>query len=393
MDYDFDTIIDRHNSDCIKFDFTAERHRPDDVLSYWVADMDFPTAPELTSAIIERASSGIFGYTDVKPHYEKAVSAWYTKRFGYTPKEQSLVVTPGVVFAIAAAIYAFTKPGDGVLIQNPVYYPFAETVQAQGRTLVTNDLVNKDDSGYYEIDFKDFERKIKENNVRLFLLCSPHNPVGRVWKRQELEQLAEICLENGVKVFADEIHSDFVYAPCRHIPFAALSDKVADNTILATAPTKTFNLAGLQVSDIFISNDEMRRNFLHALDAFGYSQKNTLGLVASEAAYTKGEAWFEAVKKYIEQNIDRSIAFIKKELPQVKVRKPEGTYLIWLDFRGLGLTCREIDDIILNKAKLWLDSGRIFGSSGQGFERINVCCSWSYLEQGLIRLAQAFTQL
>lgn len=388
MIYNFDTITDRHNTDCLKYDFTAERHVPSDVHSYWIADMDFPTAPSVTKAIIERAQQGIFGYTDVKQHYYEAVASWYTKRFGYTPERSSLVVTPGVVFALCAAIYAYTAPGDGVLIQNPVYYPFSESIIAQGRKLVSNPLSNN--NGHYEIDFAGFEKKIVEGNVKLFLLCSPHNPVGRVWKRDELEHMASICLRHQVKIVADEIHSDFVYKPHVHIPLPSLSKEIEDITVWATAPTKTFNLAGLQVSNIFISNREMNHAFRHALDAFGYSQKNVLGLTASEAAYRTGGEWFDQLRTYIEQNCERTVSYLAQHEPRIRTYKPEGTYLMWLDCRNLGITPQELDDRIVNKSKLWLDSGHVFGKEGDGFERINVACPWKYLEEGLELFVKSF---
>lgn len=358
---------------------------PDDVHSYWVADMDWPTADSITEAIVRRARQGIFGYTDVKPHYFNAVASWYTRRFSYTPRQGSLTVTPGVVFAIAAAIYAFTKEGEGVLIQNPVYYPFSETIEAQGRRLLVNELVNENDSGRYLIDFDDFEKKIVQGNVKLFLLCSPHNPVGRVWEKEELLKMAEICLRHDVLIFADEIHSDFVWGKSRHTVFPSLSEKIEDRTIWATAPTKTFNLAGLQVSNIFITNRELFRKYRAALDAFGYSQKSILGLTASEAAYTEPDAedWFNQASAYIEGNIDRLIAYVNKNAPQIKIQKPEGTYLVWLDIRAYGLSVKEQNELLVHRAKIWVDSGEIFGKCGEGFVRFNVCCPWKYLEEGL----------
>jgi cysteine-S-conjugate beta-lyase len=391
MTYDFDKIVDRKNTDCLKYDFTAEHRVPADVHSYWIADMDFPTAPAITDAIINRVQHGIFGYTDVKNHYYEAVASWYTSRFGYTPLRSSLVVTPGVVFALCAAIYAYTKPGEAVLIQNPVYYPFSESIIAQGRVLADNPLINN--AGHYEIDFDDFEQKIVSCNVKLFLLCSPHNPVGRVWKESELRGMADICLRHNVKIFSDEIHSDFVFEPNKHIPLPSLSKEIENSTIWATAPTKTFNLAGLQVSDIFIADRTTNRAFRQALDAFGYSQKNTLGLTASEAAYTSGSEWFDQLKTYIERNIERTIAYLEEHEHRIKVYKPEGTYLMWLDCRPIGLTTEELDDVIVNKTKLWLDSGRVFGAEGNGFQRINTACPWSYLEEGLERLCKELSNL
>jgi len=385
--YDFDTVVERHNTDCLKYDFAEERHRPADVLPFWVADMDFKTAPEITEAIQKRVQQGIFGYTDVKEHYYDAVSSWYTRRFGYTPAPESLTVTPGVVFAICCALQAFTNPGDSVLIQNPVYYPFSESILAQNRKLIDSPLVNR--NGHYETDFDDFENKIRKNRVKLFILCSPHNPVGRVWKKDELLHIAEICLKYHVTIFADEIHSDFVFGKNVHTPFPSLSREIEQMTIWGTAPTKTFNLAGLQVSNIFIANGKMRDTFRHAMDAAGYSQPNTLGLTAAEAAYRCGEAWFSKLHLYIEENMNRTLQYLQNKEPRIQSVKPEGTYLMWLNCCGLGLSPDELDDLVENKAKLWLDSGRIFGHQGEGFQRINVACPWSVLERGLQQLAEA----
>ena len=386
MQFDFDKIIERHGTDCLKFDFTAERHKPGDVRSYWVADMDFQTAPSVIEAIVKRARHGIFGYTDVSERYFKSVASWYARRFGFEARRESLTVTPGIVFAMACAIHAYTDPGDSVLIQNPVYYPFAHTIKAQGRKVVSSDLINKDDSGRYEIDFEDFERKVKQNNVKLFLLCSPHNPVGRVWTRDELERVLAVCAENNTVVFSDEIHSDFVFSPHRHTPFPSLSAQAEDICVWATAPTKSFNLAGLQVSNIFIANKALRRAFRRTLDEFGYSQPNTLGLAASEAAYTTGEQWFDELKSYISGNMDFAADFINRNGSPMRARKSEGTYLLWIDCRPLNLSVAALDDIIVNKAKLWLDSGKIFGTSGRGYQRINVACPRAYLEEGLSAL-------
>ncbi len=385
--YDFDVPADRHNTDCLKYDFAAERHKPADALPFWVADMDFSTAPEIIEAVIQRTRHGIFGYTDVKDHYYDAVACWYTTRFGYTPARESLIVTPGIVFALCCALYACTKPGDAVLIQPPVYYPFRQSIAAQERRVITSALVNN--SGRYETDFADFEKKIRDNKVKLFVLCSPHNPVGRVWKREELERTAEICLRYGVTIFADEIHSDFVFGENRHTPLPSLSKEVEKITVWGTAPTKTFNLAGLQISDIFIADRDLNRAFHKALDASGYSQPNALGLTAAEAAYRDGGPWFDAVKAYIEINMEKTAAFFREKKTRITTEKTEGTYLMWLDCRQLGLAPDVLDDLVLNRAKLWLDSGRIFGKEGEGFQRINTACPWTCLEKGIGQLAAA----
>lgn len=389
MKYDFDTVTDRRGTNCLKYDFAKERGKPEGILPLWVADMDFTTAPEILKRLQKTVSHGIFGYSEGKDDYFQAVAAWYQKHFGWEVKRSWLVKTPGVVFAIAAAVRAFTEAGDAVLLQQPVYYPFGEAIKDNGRILVNSPLKLKE--GRYEIDFEDFEKKITENKVKLFLLCSPHNPVGRVWEEWELRKVGDICLKHGVLVVSDEIHSDFVWPGHRHLVFASLSPEYADITVTCTAPSKTFNLAGLQASNIFISNHELKRRFKKAIDQAGYSQVNLMGLVACQAAYEEGEAWLLALKEYLEGNLAFVREYLKKNLPEISLIEPEGTYLIWLDFRKLGLTEEEREDLIVNKAGLWLDSGAMFGADGEGFERINIACPRATLEKALSQLHRAIS--
>lgn len=390
MRYNFDEVVDRKNSNSLKYDFAVERGRPEDVLPLWVADMDFRTAPCITERLKKDIDLGIFGYSENKGDYIQAVSDWYQKYFNWTIEGEWLVKTPGIVFAIAAAVRAFTKEGDGVLIQQPVYYPFHEVIEDNDRILVRNDLVLRE--GHYEIDFEDFERKIIDNHVKLFLLCSPHNPVGRVWRKEELERMGRICLNHHVKVVSDEIHGDFVRAGFEHHVFTSVDKTFEDIAVICTAPSKTFNLAGLQVSNIFIPNEENRKKFQRAVQKTGYSQVNMLGLAACQAAYEGGREWLLQVKEYLEGNLTFVREYLKEYLPQIKLIEPEGTYLIWLDFRGLGLEEEEIEDLIVNKAGLWLDSGSMFGSSGEGFQRINIACPRSILKEALHRLGKAVPQ-
>ena len=387
MKYDFDTFIDRHGTSCIKFDFAKERGHSPDELSYWVADMDFKTAPEIISAIKKRVDHGIFGYTDPKEDYFEPVFNWYKHHFGYETKQEWLSVTPGVVSAIATAIQAYTEKGDAVLIQSPVYYPFPGTIAPAGRKVVSSDLVWNGKT--YEIDFDDFEKKIRDEKVKLFLLCNPHNPGGRSWTKAELSKIGEICLKYKVIVFSDEIHSDFIWDEYKHTVFASLSPELEKITITGTAPTKTFNLAGLQVSNIFTADETLKRKFKTGLDIIGYSQASVLGMEACKAAYTYGEEWLNQVKNYINDNLNKSVQYINSKIQGVSAPKPQSTYLLWIDCRGLGLTDRELNERIRNKAKLWLDAGRIFGKVGENFQRINVATSWSYLEQGLERFTNA----
>ena len=387
MKYNFDEIIDRRNSDCLKYDFAAERGKPADVLPLWVADMDFRTAPGIIERAVADAGFGIYGYTESKDDYFQAVAAWYEKYFNWKVEKKWLVKTPGIVFAIGIAIQALTKEGDAVMIQQPVYYPFSEVIKDNGRTLVNNELVLKD--GHYEIDFEDFEEKIIQNHVKIFVLCSPHNPVGRVWTVDELRRMGEICLRHDVKVVSDEIHSDFVYEGRRHYVFSTVDPAFEDISIVCTAPSKTFNLAGLQVSNIFIPNVQIRKAFKRQVSAAGYSQVNMIGLHACQAAYETGREWLEELKVYLKGNLDFAREYLEKNLPQIKLIEPEGTYLIWLDCRALGLSEEELEHLIVYEAKLWLDSGAIFGKVGEGFERINIACPRAVLKEALERLNRA----
>lgn len=383
---DFDTIIDRKNTDCLKYDFAKRRGMPEDVLPLWVADMDFKTSSYVEDALAERARHGIFGYSESQTPYFEIVRDWMKRHHDWEVKEPWLIKTPGVVFALAMAVKAYTEPGDGVLIQSPVYYPFSEVIEDNGRRIVSNTLVLGEDHKYH-IDFEDFERQIKENQIKLFFLCNPHNPVGRVWTTEELTRLGDICLKYRVTVVSDEIHSDFIFRG-KHQVFADLKKEYADITVTCTAPSKTFNLAGLLLSNIFISNRELRHKFRQQVNAAGISQLSPFGLVACETAYTQGEEWYQAMLAYVAENIAFTKEYVEKHLPGVEMVEHEGTYLVWLDFRKTGLSVEELEDLIVNRAKLWLDSGKIFGKSGEGFQRINVACPRQILEEALHRIGE-----
>lgn len=383
---DFDTIIDRKNTDCLKYDFAKRRGMPENVLPLWVADMDFKTSSYVEDALAERARHGIFGYSESQTPYFEIVRDWMKRHHDWEVKEPWLIKTPGVVFALAMTVKAYTEPGDGVLIQSPVYYPFSEVIEDNGRRIVSNTLVLGEDHKYH-IDFEDFERQIKENQIKLFFLCNPHNPVGRVWTTEELTRLGDICLKYQVTVVSDEIHSDFIFWG-RHQVFADLKREYADITVTCTAPSKTFNLAGLLLSNIFISNRELRHKFRQQVNAAGISQLSPFGLVACETAYTQGEEWYQAMLAYVAENIAFTKEYVEKHLPGVEMVEHEGTYLVWLDFRKTGLSVEELEDLIVNRAKLWLDSGKIFGKSGEGFQRINVACPRQILEEALHRIRE-----
>lgn len=387
MPVDFDTVPNRRGTNCFKYDFAREMGMLEDVLPLWVADMDFPTAPAVLERLHALAEHGIFGYTGVKDAYFSAVHNWYAQRFGWETQRSWLVTTPGVVFAIAIAIRAFTQKRDAILIQQPVYYPFANKVTENDRQLVVNPLVLK--NGRYEMDFADMERKIVDYHVKMLLLCSPHNPVGRVWTKEELLRVGEICQKHGVLVVSDEIHADFTYAGHTHRVFASVKSEFADFTITCTAPSKTFNLAGLQNSNIFIPNRQLRHAYKKELSACGCGGTNCMGMAACQAAYEAGADWLEQLKQYLAGNLAYIRQFLREKLPEIALIEPEGTYLVWLDLRKLGLTEQQQRQLIVQDAKLWLDTGTLFGQGGDGFERINIACPRTTIEQAMQRLEHA----
>ncbi|MCC8358056.1 MAG: pyridoxal phosphate-dependent aminotransferase [Oscillospiraceae bacterium] len=389
--YDFDRQINRRGTNSLKYDFAAERGRPADVLPLWVADMDFQAPEPVLNALRKTVEHGVFGYSETKEDYTQIVSSWFRERFGWEARPEWLVKTPGVVFALAMAVRSLTCPGDGVLIQTPVYYPFFSVIQDNGRKVVENRLCYI--QGRYTIDFEDFERKIEENRVTLFLLCSPHNPVGRVWTRDELRQMGHICKQYGVYVVSDEIHCDFAFPEHPHHIFPNAVPSMEGRTVVCTAASKSFNLAGLQVSNIWIPNEWIRQRFVREIDKCGYSQLNQLGLVATQAAYTGGSEWLEQCKTYLRHNLDFLRAFLTERIPQIRLVEPEGTYFAWLDCSGLKLSSRELDDLILHRAKLWLDPGAMFGGGAEQFQRVVLACPRKTLETALERLATAVQSL
>ena len=387
MKFDFDKVVDRHGTKCLKYDFAKERGRSDDMLPLWVADMDFPTAPGIQKSLSDAVAHGIYGYSEGKDDYFQAAAGWYEKHFGWKVEKEWLIKTPGVVFALAMAVKAYTKEGDAVLLQQPVYYPFSEVITDNHRRLINSPLQQID--GHYEINFEEFEQKIVEENVKLFLMCSPHNPVGRVWTKEELLRVGEICQKHGVLVVSDEIHADFTYAGHTHRVFASVKSEFADFTITCTAPSKTFNLAGLQNSNIFIPNRQLRHAYKKELSACGCGGTNCMGMAACQAAYEAGADWLEQLKQYLAGNLAYIRQFLREKLPEIALIEPEGTYLVWLDLRKLGLTEQQQRQLIVQDAKLWLDTGTLFGQGGEGFERINIACPRTTIEQAMQRLEHA----
>ena len=387
---DFDRIIDRRNTKSIKYDWIAKKGMPEDTLPLWVADMDFQVSSYIQEALARQTEHGIFGYSDVQEAYFEIVKGWMERKHGWKVSEDWLVKTPSVVFALALAVKAFTEPGDSVLIQQPVYYPFQNIVDVNGRKMVSSDLVYE--VGRYHIDFEDFEEKIIKENVKMFILCNPHNPVGRVWTPEGLIKLGDICCKHHVLVVSDEIHQDFAFER-KHYVFADLKKEYGEITVTCTAPSKTFNLAGLQLSNIFISNPEMRKAFCRQMDLSGYGEVNVMGLAACEAAYRDGDEWYEAMRRYVKANLEFIKEYVEKNIAGVVMAEHEGTYLAWLDFRKLGLSAKELEEMMVHKARLWLDDGRMFGKSGEGFQRVNAACPRKILEEALLRIKQAVDEV
>ena len=388
MKFDFDTVVNRKNTNAIKYDLAKKRGKPEDAVSLWVADMDFPTAPCIQKAVAEKAAHGIWGYSRPDNRYYDALKKWYKERHNFEVQNEWVVNTPGVCFALAAAIKAFTKEGESVLIQKPVYYPFFNIINSLQRKVVNSSLILK--NNHYEIDFDDFERKIVQENVKMFILCSPHNPGGRVWTKQELQKISEICLAHNVLVVSDEIHSDITFGSNVHTVYGSLSEQALKNSIICTAPSKSFNLAGLQFSNIFIADEKLKKAFSEELDKTGYDEPSVFGIVAATAAYSEGADWFDSVKSYIWENILFAKKYIEENASQIKVLVPEGTYLLWLDFSKTGLSDSEINDRVLNKAKVWLDRGSMFGKEGEKFQRINCATPRIILEDALKRICSQF---
>lgn len=381
---DFDKIVERRGTGSLKYDLAAKWGMPEDVLPLWVADMDFETSSYVVDALAQRLQHGIFGYTESGVGYFEAVKDWMMRRHSWKVQEDWLVKTPGVVFALAMAVKAYTEPGDGVLIQQPVYYPFSQVIRENGRRVVNNPLYLGDDNRYH-IDFEDFERKLVEEKIKLFILCSPHNPVGRVWTGEELCHLGDLCVRHHVIVISDEIHADFVFQG-KHQVFAGLKKEYEPISVICTAPSKTFNLAGLVLSNIFIPDEELRRKFCGQMDGAGTSQIGTMGIIACEAAYSKGEEWYQAMLRYVKDNIDYISQYTKEKLPGVHMVEHEGTYLVWLDFRETGLDEKTLEYKIVHEAKLWLDGGTMFGEEGSGFQRINAACPRKMLVEAMERI-------
>ena len=383
MKYDFDRVIDRTKTNSVKWDkhVLKEFFGTEDVLPAWVADMDFQCPEPVIEAIKKKAAEQIYGYSwHGTPEFYDSIIGWMKRRHNCDVEKDWIVFSPGVMPAVNIMIRTFTNPGDKVIVQSPVYYPFFSAVQNNGRQMLNNQL--KYENKKYFFDFEGFEEQAKDPRTKMFVLCSPHNPVGRVWTEAELKKLGDICLENDVLVVSDEIHHDLVLSGYEHTVFSNLGDEYMDRSIICSAPSKSFNMAGLQISNVMISNEKMREEFQHGIVGKNSLMiPNTFGIVALIAAYNEGEEWLNQVMEYIEDNFRFVKNFLEEKLPDIDMVKPEGTYLAWLDFSSLGMNDEDRKEFLLKKAKVALDNGAMFGSGGEGFERVNVACPRTILEE------------
>ncbi|OFW77177.1 MAG: cystathionine beta-lyase [Alicyclobacillus sp. RIFOXYA1_FULL_53_8] len=385
MNYNFDEVIDRTGTGSVKWDGRQARFGSSDAIPLWVADMDFRSPEPVMAALRSRVEHGIYGYTMATDGYYQAMIDWLSRRQGWQVEREWISHAPGVVPGLGFLLLALTEPGDKVIIQTPVYYPFKRVIEAHGRTVLANPLQYKD--GRYEMDLEDLARKV--DDAKVLILSNPHNPVGRVWTREELEGLGDVCAEAGVVVISDEVHADLVFKPHRHTPFASISEKLAQNSVTCIAPSKTFNLAGFHTAAMITPNPELRKRYEDMLNTFSMNWINTTGAVALEAAFNHGDDWLDQVLYYLKENLDFLTLFFSRRMPEVKVVQPEGTYLVWLDFSALNLEPKQLDELMLKQAKVALDEGHLFGTDGTGFQRLNLACPRPLLASALEEMAKA----
>ena len=401
--YDFDTEIDRLHTHPYKWSYAQGEDHPlelaatdmfsgeNRVLPMWVADMDFACPQPVIDALVSRALHGIYGYTAITDSFYQSAVNWMKKRHQWEIEADWICTSPGVVPALNTAVRAFVSPGDKVLIQMPVYYPFFSTIENNGAEIAANPLIYE--NGRYSMDFEDLERKASDPQVKMVILCSPHNPIGRVWSRQELIRFGEICQAHNVLVVSDELHGDLIFNDAVFTPYGTLGEKFAQNSLICTAPSKTFNMAGIRASNIIIPNQQLRETFQKTLESNGLGGLNLFATVALEAAYNHGEEWLEQLLTYIQANFDFMCNYLADNIPQISVVPLEGTYLAWLDCRKLGLSEKALRSLMLDGARVYLDEGYIFGDGGEGFERINLACPRSILAEAMQRIKSAVDQL
>lgn len=389
MRYNFDEVIDRRHTDSVKWN-GAYNDDPE-MIKMWVADMDFRILPEITAALKHRIEEGIFGYGMIPDSYYQAVVNYMARRHHFTIEKDWITLMPGVVSAIKLCINALTQKDDAILIMPPVYYPFKDSIIAGKRQCICCPLSYVDD--HYELDLEAFEQAIISHDVKMLIFCNPHNPIGKVWTRAEIEAIGRICQKHHVLVLSDEIHMDFVYQPHVHVPFYNVDESFKAFTIIATSASKTFNLAGLQCSNIIIADPDLRKQFQAAQNAMGFYSLNVLAPIATQTAYEAGDAWVDEMLIYVEGNIRFMQDYLQKYIPRLKMADPQGLYLVWVDCRDLNLTAKEQELFMLQKAHLWLDEGLMFGAEGAGFERFNLACPRATLKQALDQLRAAVDTL
>jgi len=386
----FETVPNRKNTRSVKWDTLEEVFQSGDVLPMWVADMDFKAPEAVNNALIERAKHGVYGYTIINPEVKGSIVNWLHRRFNWKVEEEWLSFSPGVVTSLHIAVQAFTEPEDKVLIQTPVYPPFYNVIEAHNRQIVKSPLILKDD--HYSIDFTDFENKLKQG-VKAFILCSPHNPVGRVWTKEELQKMAELCVENDVILISDEIHADLVLGDYKHTPIATLSEDIAMQTVTCMAPSKTFNLAGLQASYIVTKHPEKRLKIDQLLKKQGLGSLNTMGSTALHAAYEHGEEWLKELLKLLNSHQEYVVEMFKTHTPELKVIPAQGTYLLWIDCSRLGMTDEELHQFMVSEARVGLNAGSSYGEEGKQFMRMNIATSRQTLEEGVKQIVKAVKHL
>ena len=383
MEYDFSISTDRRGTDSYKWDSAPEA----DIIPLWVADMDFETFPAITEALQRRVAHGIFGYTRVPEAYYEAVCRWFKKRHGWHINREDIIYTSGVVPAVSAVIKALTLPGDQVIVQGPVYNCFFSSIRNNGCEMVSNSLIYNKEELRYEIDFDDLERKLKHERARLMLLCNPHNPGGRVWTRDELTRVAELCRKYGVRVVSDEIHCELTLYDNEYVPFGSLPDELSRDSITCCSPSKAFNTAGLQIANIVCRDAEVRNRIDRAININEVCDVNPFGVIALQAAYSdEGYEWLTQLRKYISANYDLLLERFARELPKCKVMRMEGTYLAWIDCSELHIPSDEIEEMLMHENKVWVNAGSMYGAEGAAFIRINMACTSELLNEGITRI-------
>lgn len=390
MKYDFDEVIDRRNTDCVKWDKPAREYGCDDIIPMWVADMDFRAPKQVIDKVVECAKFGVYGYTDAGSKFNDSIISWVKRRHGVDVKKEWIFTTPGVVPAVSTAVLAFTAPGDKILIQTPVYFPFFHCIQDNDRVVVESSL--KEIDGKFYMDFEDMEKQFA-SGVKMMILCSPHNPVGRVWTKDELEKLGNLAVKYDVKIVSDEIHSDIVFKGSKHHSMISISDEITKRTIVSMAPSKTFNVAGLSASYVIVPNEELKSRMQKVISGVHIGGLNLFGAEALSVCYNEGEEWLDALLEYLEENSRFVTDYINNNIPGVKTSLLEGTYLMWIDFRELGLDQKELNRMLIEDAKVMFNDGATFGKEGVGFMRMNIGTSRSIIEEGLKRIEKAVKKL